>query len=71
MHKGDGFSAKPLGKSLFHCQNVWSNLGLAGHFWRYFGKRPEGHYKNMNPGTYLVGGENSDPASPMVKPPLI
>ena len=26
---------------------------------------------NMNPGTYLVGGENSDPASPMVKPPLI
>ena len=22
MHKGDGFSAKPLGKSLFHCQNV-------------------------------------------------
>ena len=24
MHKGDGFSAKPLGKSILHCQNVWS-----------------------------------------------
>lgn len=26
---------------------------------------------NMNPATYLVGGENSDPALPMVKPPWI
>ena len=33
MHKGDGFSAKPLGKSLFHCQNVWSGHGPAGQFW--------------------------------------
>ena len=33
MHKGDGFSAKPLGKSLFHCQNVWSSHGLASQFW--------------------------------------
>ena len=33
MHKGDGFSAKPLGKSLFHCQNVWSDHGPAGQFW--------------------------------------
>ena len=32
MHKGGGFSAKPLGKSLFHCQNVWSGHGLAGQF---------------------------------------
>ena len=33
MHKRDGFSAKPLGKSLFHCQNVWSDHGPAGQFW--------------------------------------
>ena len=33
MHKGDGFSTKPLGKSLFHCQNVWSDHGPAGQFW--------------------------------------
>ena len=32
MHKGDGFSAKPLGKSLFRCQNVWSDHGPAGQF---------------------------------------
>ena len=32
MHKGDGFSAKPLGKRLFHCQNAWSCLGPASHF---------------------------------------
>lgn len=30
--KGDGFSAKPLGKSLFHCQNGWSGHGPAGQF---------------------------------------
>ena len=23
IHKGDGFLAKPLRQSLFHCQNVW------------------------------------------------
>ena len=33
MHKGDGFLAKPLGKSLFRCQNVWSDHGPAGQFW--------------------------------------
>ena len=33
MHKGDGFSAKPFGKSLFYCQNVWSHNGPAGQFW--------------------------------------
>ena len=33
MHKGDGFSAKPLGESLFHCQNVLSGHGPTGQFW--------------------------------------
>ena len=33
MHKGDGFSANPLGKRLFHCQNAWSGHGPAGQFW--------------------------------------
>ena len=32
MPQGDGFSAKSLGKSLFHCQNDWSGNGLAGQF---------------------------------------
>ena len=32
MHKGDGFSAKSHRKSLFHCQNVLSDHGLAGQF---------------------------------------
>ena len=32
MPQGDGFSAKTLGKSLFHCQNDWSSNGLAGQF---------------------------------------
>ena len=30
MHKGEGLSEKPLGKGLFHCQNVWSGRGPAG-----------------------------------------
>ena len=33
MPQGDGFSAKTLGKSLFHCQNDWSGNCLAGQFW--------------------------------------
>ena len=33
MHKGDGFSAKTLEKSLFHCQNDWSSHNPAGQFW--------------------------------------
>ena len=33
MHRGDSFSAKPLGQSLFYCQNVWSDHGPAGQFW--------------------------------------
>jgi len=32
IDKGDVFSAKPLGKSLFLCQNVWSGHGPAGQF---------------------------------------
>ena len=32
MPQGDGFSAKTLGKSLFHCQNDWSGNGLVGQF---------------------------------------
>ena len=32
MYKGNGFSAKLLGKSLFHCQKVWSGHGPAGQF---------------------------------------
>ena len=32
MQEGDGFSAKPLGKSLFHGQNDWSCHGPAGQF---------------------------------------
>ena len=32
MHKGDGFSAKTLGKKLFHCQNDCSSHGPAGQF---------------------------------------
>ena len=31
--KGDGFSANPLGKGLFHFQNAWSGHGPAGQFW--------------------------------------
>lgn len=30
MHKGDGFSAKTLGKSVFHFPNDWSSYGPAG-----------------------------------------
>ena len=33
MHKWDGFSAKTLEKSLFHCQNDWSSHNPAGQFW--------------------------------------
>ena len=33
MHKGDGFSAKLLRKSLFHCQNVWSDHDPGGQLW--------------------------------------
>ena len=33
MYKGDGFSEKPLGESLFHCQDVWSSHGPTGQFW--------------------------------------
>ena len=33
MPQGDGFSAKTLRKSLFHCQNDWSCKCLAGQFW--------------------------------------
>ena len=40
MHKGDDFSAKPLGKSLFHCQNVWSGRPVLT-----FGKHPEIQWK--------------------------
>ena len=32
MHRGDGFSAKLLGKSIFDCQNVWSGHSPAGQF---------------------------------------
>ena len=32
MLKGDGFSAKPPGKRLFHFQNAWSGHGPAGQF---------------------------------------
>ena len=34
MHEGDGFSAKTLGKSLFHFQNDSSIHDLAGQFWQ-------------------------------------
>ena len=34
MHEGDGFSAKTLGKSLFHFQTDWSGKGPAGQFWQ-------------------------------------
>ena len=30
--EGDGFSAKALEKSRFHCQNDWSSNGPAGQF---------------------------------------
>ena len=30
LQRGDGFSAKLHGKSLFHCQKVWSSHGQAG-----------------------------------------
>ena len=33
MHKGDGFSAKTLGKSLFHCQNYQYSHSPASQFW--------------------------------------
>ena len=32
MHERDGFSAKTLGKSLFHFQTDWSGNGPAGQF---------------------------------------
>jgi len=32
MHKGNPFSSKTLGKSLFHFQNDQSGDGLAGQF---------------------------------------
>ena len=32
MHERDGFSAKTLGKSLFHFQTDWSGKGPAGQF---------------------------------------
>ena len=32
MHRGDGFSAKTFGKSLFQYQTDWSDNGLAGQF---------------------------------------
>ena len=32
MHEGDNFSAKTLGKSLFHFQTDRSDLGPAGQF---------------------------------------
>ena len=32
IHKGNGFSAKPLGKCLLYFKNVWFGLGLAGQF---------------------------------------
>ena len=32
MHKGNPFSSKTLGKSLFHFQNDQSGHGLAGQF---------------------------------------
>ena len=32
MHEGDNFCAKTLGKSLFHFQTDWSDLGPAGQF---------------------------------------
>ena len=34
MHERDGFSAKTLGKSLFHFQTDWSGKGPAGQFWQ-------------------------------------
>ena len=33
MYKGDGFSAKRPGNSVFHCQNVWSGHSPAGQLW--------------------------------------
>ena len=33
MYKGDGFSAKSLGESLSHCQDVQSSHGPTGQFW--------------------------------------
>ena len=32
IHKGNGFSAKPLGKCILYLKNVWFGLGLAGQF---------------------------------------
>ena len=32
VHKGNGFSAKPLGKCRLYLKNVWFSLGLAGQF---------------------------------------
>ena len=34
VREGDGFSAKTLGKSRFHCQNNLSGNGPAGQFWQ-------------------------------------
>ena len=31
--RGDGFSSKTLGKSLFHCHYDWSGLHLPSQFW--------------------------------------
>ena len=43
MHEEDVFSAKTLGKTLFHCQNDWFGNGPAGQFW--LGKRPKSDKK--------------------------
>ena len=34
MHQGTGYSAKTLGKSVFHYQTDWSGNGLASQFWQ-------------------------------------
>ena len=34
MHRGDGFSAKTLGKSQFHYQTDWSGNGQASQLWQ-------------------------------------
>ena len=34
MHQGNGYSAKTLGKSVFHYQTDWSGNGPASQFWQ-------------------------------------
>ena len=34
VREGDGFSAKTLGKSRFHCQTKWSGNGPVDQFWQ-------------------------------------